>query len=185
VTFDVRTRQSRWHEKSFDAWRTILTKSPKQRTKISIIRGTTICVEARAHGEGQTSPWSEPECTATPVDDVTMHATGHWNRGDAPAYYAGTFSGAGRAGVELHLDDALFGILAVLMGKCPACGRFSVLIDGKRAAVIDTHASKDLGGVLVNVDVPGNGVGRHDVTIHVIDPGKRGVYIDALGVLRA
>jgi uncharacterized delta-60 repeat protein len=183
VTFDVRTRSARWHERKFEDWRIVATKTPKTRMDFSIATpGTTLCFSARAHGGGETSAWSPQQCTAAPVDDRTLSATGHWNRGPAPAYYRGTFSGAGRKGVELHLDEATFAHLAVLVGKCPTCGRFEILIDGERAADISTKAPRDIANVLVDVDLLTNDAGRHDVTIKVLDPGGRGVYIDALGV---
>ena len=81
----------------YDDWRIILTKTPKTTGKLSVTPGTTICVEARAHSGGATSPWSASECTATPVDDRTLDeqppsAWGDFHFSDC---YRGTYTGNG------------------------------------------------------------------------------------------
>jgi uncharacterized delta-60 repeat protein len=185
VKYDVRMQSARFFREAFGPWRTLLSKTRKRSTEVGLNVGETVCFQARAHSGGQTSKWSESECTSTPVDDKTLgDPAKDWYRygpSRAPNYYNHTGSGTLITGAELHLDRAWFAQLAILYTECKHCGKFKVLIDNDEVFVVDSANTKDIAKQFIYVrdrKTPS----LHDVTIRVIKPGSRGVYIDGIGV---
>jgi hypothetical protein len=184
-TFDVRTRTAHWSDRKFEAWKLILGKTKKTKKDLTLAPGNTICIQARANAGGFTTPWSEEECTATPVDDRTLDQIpssgwGEYHRDDC---YRNTYLGSGHGvGAEVALD-ATFRRLAVVIATGSGVGLFGtieVLVDGKAVKTISEHGGSIHCGVLEAVKVYPKAA-QHEVVIRHVKT-ESAVFIDGLGL---
>src|SRR5262249_13155501 len=91
---------------------------------------TTVCFSARAEdGALHTGPFSAERCTSVPIDDrgLTAHA---FTRVKANGYFFGTYSVATASHATLTSKHITALRLAVLVTKCPTCGRIQVTWNG-------------------------------------------------------
>jgi uncharacterized delta-60 repeat protein len=183
VKFDVRSREARWDETKFGSWHSVATKTTERSKMLKVTAGRTVCFTVRAHTGGFSTPWSEQNCTAIPVDDRTLDrqpnsAWGSYRRSDC---YRNTYVGnGGGTGAVLHLEAA-FKHLAVLVAKGPGFGKIEVRVNGDAVKRISLQGPSIKCGVLVEVKKYSNAP-RRDVDIVVVTQGNPGSFVDGLAV---
>jgi hypothetical protein len=96
--------------------------------------GWTYCFAARARDSGGTvTRWGASRCTAVPVDDSDLAASGTWTRS--------TSSTSSTLGDTLTLANVSAKHLSLLATKCPACGTVQLLWNGNVLQTINLKSS--------------------------------------------
>jgi hypothetical protein len=89
--------------------------------------GRTYCFRARARDVADNlSAWSPARCTAVPLDDRALTASGPWARKTGTGYYLGTRSLSWVPGAALVKTGTRARRLAVVVTRSPECGLIKV-----------------------------------------------------------
>lgn len=143
--------------------------------------GSTYCFRATATDwDGNTSASSAEDCTSIPVDNVSFRHRGGWLKKRGNGHYLDTFSQTRHFRAALTLRDVTAKHLAIIVTKCPTCGRIDVLFGGKllkRIQLRSSTAQKLRVIDLANFDSVQTGT----VKIRVVSRGKL-VRVEGLGV---
>ena len=119
--------------------------------------------------------------TVVPYDDraTAVRASSGWTTASSSDRYGGTSRVASANGRTLTFVSSM-SRFEVVGDKCPTCGRFRLVVDGRAGPIIDTRASTTARRrVLAAVALPR---GRHTVQLVVVGTTGRSVRVDALAV---
>jgi ribosomal protein L19E len=73
----------------------------------------------------------------------------------------------------------------IVAARCAACGKFTVWLDGRRVATVDTHASTTNLRQLVYSRSISATPGKHTLRLVVLGTaGRPRVYLDGIGTLK-
>jgi uncharacterized delta-60 repeat protein len=182
-SYEVQVKRARWSGGfgSYAVW-----KSAAAGTAATFVGrpGQTYCFRARTRdGADNLSTWSRPRCTAVPLDDRALTASGPWLRKTGTGYYLGTRSLSWVPGATLVKTDARARRLAVVVTKSPECGLIKVYWKGRLVREITLTASVTRRKQVVGVaffDTPRSG----KVAI-VAASSTRAACVEGLGVSAA
>ena len=137
VTYSVQKQQAALGSDfgAFTSW----TSTTNTTKSLAATGGTTYCFRVRAHdGAANLSPYSEPVCAATPVDDRALSIkSGAWKRSVATSAYRGTLTQATARGVSLQLKNVKALRLSLVASRCSTCGKVDVIWNGSKIKTID------------------------------------------------
>lgn len=141
---------------------------------------TTYCFSARAvDDDGATSAWSAERCTATPLDDRALTASGGFVRRTGTGNIEGTYSEATRTGAYLASPPLTGRTVSVVVHRCPTCGTAKVRFAGQVLGTVDLRAATTQRKHVVTYELPATATGS--VKVSVTSSG-RPVRIDAIAV---
>jgi Tol biopolymer transport system component len=143
--------------------------------------GTTYCFRVRAQDSAlNQSPYSEPICAATPVDDRGLSVkSGAWKRIASTSAYRGTLTQATSKGAALRLTNVKARTLSLVASRCSTCGKADVIWNGSKVRTIDlkgANASKVVFPIKTFSSVTAG-----DLVVRVATSGKK-VAIDGVAV---
>ena len=144
--------------------------------------GSTYCFSAMARDKsGNVSPWSADKCTAIPLDDAVMTASGTWTRSTAATgYYLNSFSASTASGATLQMSGLQAKRLGLLVTKSPTAGTIQILWNDVLLQQVSLTASTTIKRALITL-APFASVQTGTLKVKVVSSGKR-VEIDGLGV---
>jgi aryl-phospho-beta-D-glucosidase BglC (GH1 family) len=143
--------------------------------------GATYCFSALARtAAGAVTRSSVARCTAVPVDDAALVATGRWKRATTAGYFRGTYSRSSTAGDRLTLTGIQAKRLAVVATKCPGCGTIKLVWNGVVLQQVSLASTKTQRKQVV-AQVALAGLQSGDVSV-VVATGGSPVEIDGLGI---
>lgn len=141
-SYDVRARSARASRSSYGAWKTLYLHTGKRSKTFTARPGRTYCFAVRARDfAGNVGAWSASRCTAVPLDDAAMTASGSWASGGGRHDYLRTLRISGHKGDTLEAHVA-FRRLALLVQTCPGCGKVRVLLGSKSLGTFDLQAGR-------------------------------------------
>lgn len=114
-SFDVQIVRGGMRRKARPAWAGFRTATTDQVYVIPIDTGQVVCLRAREHLFGETSPWSHKSCVMRPLDDRLVRATGRVRRVDDSLFADGratVLSGNGRLYLPRVPERAWYGFLS-------------------------------------------------------------------------
>jgi hypothetical protein len=112
---------------------------------ISGIPGMTYCFSGRAWDTaGNVSSWGTERCSAVPLDDGALTASGSWTRTTGTGYYLGTVARSVTTGSALTSPTVAARRVLVLVTKCPTCGSIDVYWNGTLSLSASLAASSTL-----------------------------------------
>jgi glycoside hydrolase-like protein len=182
-SYDLRYRRSRYTG-GFGPW---TSPKPWQNTAASgktkgLLAGYNYCYQVRATSRaGQTTPWSASRCAARALDDRSLTASSGWRRWKAKAFYTRTVTSTTRKGVTLSVSRAVVQRVGVVATTCAACGRLSVIVDGRRVGAISLVSPTTVRRAVLMTPRFGLRSGR--VTVKSLTSGRR-VQVDGLVLTR-
>jgi GH25 family lysozyme M1 (1,4-beta-N-acetylmuramidase) len=181
--YDIRYRSASYNG-GFGAETPFRTGTSATSAVFSGSPGKSYCFSSRARDRaGNLSAWSAETCTALPVDDRTLTASGAWLRRTSGGYYRRTYSAAARAGAALLITGVQARRLALLATRCPTCGRVQVFWNGTLLKQLSLTAPALEKKELVPLGVF---LSLQEGTIRIrVSSSGRPVRIDGLGVGRA
>jgi hypothetical protein len=129
--FDVEYTTDEWAEDDAGNeverhWVSLLTGTNKSSATLEGREGAAYCWRVRARdADGIMSDWTGPyHCTAVPIDERSLKATGAWTPLEGPGYYKGTALKTTTRGATLLISqEGAFG-LVILATTCRGCGTF-------------------------------------------------------------
>jgi uncharacterized delta-60 repeat protein len=179
-SYEVQVKRAHWSGGfgSYALWKSAATSTG---ATFAGRPGRTYCFRARARdGADNLSAWSPTRCTAVPLNDRALTASGPWSRTTGTGYYLGTRSLSWVPGAALVKTDIRAKRLAVVVTRSPECGLIEVYWRGQLIREITLTASvtrkKQVVGV-ASFDTPRSG----KVTI-VAASSVRAACVEGLGV---
>lgn len=161
-------------------WQTAVATTSSQFTPSP---SNTYCFSVTATDNANNTSGSSPEtCTAAPVDDTTMGASGQWIRKTGAGFYQSTFSRASSQGSLLTLPGVQADTVTLSALKCRRCGSVLILWNGSQIGSVNLHSRRTKHRTF---DIVSFGVvqsGTLSVEVASID---RAVKIDSVGISRA
>jgi hypothetical protein len=165
---------------------------PTEQTESSFVgtQGNTLCFKVKARDNANPaneSEFGDRTCTAIPIDDTTMNPDGYWAIRDDPDTYLDDFSVSWKRGSFLWIDVLEARHFALVVTKCPQCGRIEVkryaggryvpLGKGTYSLRRDKGVKKSVLMDIAHFDKPKSGT----IVVEVVSR-KRRVPIEGLGV---
>ncbi|HMC37905.1 MAG TPA: hypothetical protein VKK30_08550, partial [Actinomycetota bacterium] len=145
--------------------------------------GTTMCFSAQSYDSNGTAyGFGGERCTAIPLDDRALAASGSWSRLSGNGYYRRTFSQSTSLGATLSLGGIRARHVFVLVEKCPSCGSIQIYWNGSLVKSYSLFSPTDQKLVYL-FGVKFRTVHKGTITIRVSSSGKV-VNIDGVGVSR-
>lgn len=149
--------------------------------------GSTYRFRVRARDNaGNVGPWVTSGPSILPFDDrsTALGVRGTWTAVGLTSAYLGTERYAGAKGASLTYTGAMSGFRVIAL-RGATCGRFTVLLDGKAVAGVDTYSATTKARQLVYSRSISSTPGRHTVSLVVQGTaGRPRVYLDGFGTLR-
>ena len=181
VTYDVQYQRAHW-DGTFGSWTPVATRTTSTAKTINGAAGYEYCVRVRAHDTaGNVSAWTT-RCTAIPLDDRALSAVTHnWTRTTASGTYHSTLTTTDTKGAKLQLAGAQVDDVAVVVTKCPTCGKVGIYLGGTLWDVVDTHATTTHNEIVL---VTGEFAPRATTIVLRAMTAGRHVLIDGLGIAR-
>jgi hypothetical protein len=94
--------------------------------------GYTYCFSVRSRDQaGNISPWSNPRCTAIPLDDRALAASSGWRRATGPEYWRKTYTTTTKRGATLTRTGAQLDQLGIVATKCLTCGSVAIYVNNQ------------------------------------------------------
>jgi hypothetical protein len=151
--------------------------------KIVARPGQQWCFSVRVRDDlKHTSPWTADRCVITPVDDRHLTTvTSGWQRTTATASYLGTLTRTTREGAALRLKGISSNGVALVVTKCPTCGKVAVYIGHHLLGIQNTHAAKTKHRAVL----PLLKFRQQHATITIRTTSRARVTIDGLAIRRA
>jgi uncharacterized delta-60 repeat protein len=150
--YDVRRRVATSDAASFGAYGDFTTNRAVPIKTFTSAPGRTVCFGVRARDRaGNLGAYGLDDCTAYPVNDTTLTRSGTWSVLLDARSYMGTASRTTTAGASLSTRVA-YRRLALVVTKCPSCGKVEVLLGSKSLGTYDLAATKVRRRAVVNVD---------------------------------
>lgn len=147
------------------------------------VRGTTYCYWARGKDAAfNVSDWAAPWCTAVPLDDKDLTATGSWSNVEGTGYFGQSARSTTDQGSKLTFAGVQTKRIAVRALACPNCGVVKVRFAGNEVARFNLARSEKSLRYFV---VPAfDQVRTGTVAVTAVSPDGKRVTIDAVGVRR-
>ncbi len=146
--------------------------------------GSTYCFSARATDQQpKTGPWGAETCTAIPLDDRSLKATGSWSRKSGAGTYLGTFTVSSRRGDVLVARNLRASDLALVVTECSGCGSVRVLWNGVSLGTFSLGATVTKRSVVI--PVASFGAARTGNLTVVVASANKPVKIEGLGISQA
>jgi hypothetical protein len=181
--FELRTERAKY-DGPFGSWSVGGQLAPSTtNAHPSLQAGYDYCFEVRATDKiGHQSAWTSPRCTARPIDDKSLTASGHWTRKTGSADYLGTISTTTHHDASLSLTSVHADRIALVATRCRGCGEVGVYTGGsKLIGKINLSNAKTVHQALLLL--PKFPLKTTTITVKVLSTGKT-VQIDGLGVSR-
>lgn len=125
LRYETRVRRAAWNG-VHGAWSDPAPTTNTQKT-VPLLNGAEVCIQVRAVDKaGNVSGWRPDQCTARFLDDPALTRKGGWSTYSSQALYGGTASSTGKHGATLGLSGAVASRVALLVTKCPRCGKVDV-----------------------------------------------------------
>ena len=138
--YDVQLRHARSGQSAFGAWKTFRRATTATKATLAGVLGTTFCARTRGRDRaGNIGRFGASRCTAFPVDDRALSATGTWIAGRSTGDYAHTFRASTQLGAQLS-RRVVYRHLALVVTTCPTCGRVRVTVGGT-TRTFDLHTA--------------------------------------------
>ncbi len=184
ASYDVSYRKAPYTTGTFGSETPWRTGTATTGARLSGVAGQTYCFRVTAEdGAGNVSAPSPERCAATPVDDRALTPSGGWTRHRGRGSFARTYSQTFRKGSTLTLSGVEADRLAVMIEKCPGCGRLQVLWNGTVEKTIGLGSPVVRKRKIVPVAALGS-VQAGSLTLRVVSSGKR-VIVDGVGIAEA
>ena len=143
-------------------------------------QGDTKCFAAQAVDRaGNQSGYPASACTAMPVDDAALAATGSWHRVNGAADWKRTYTATTQHDATLTLAGVHLDRVGIVAVTCPACGQVALLVGATQIGTIDLHSTAIRHQVVLALPTFSSRTGT--VTVKVVSRGKI-VRIDGLAV---
>ncbi|MEX0832961.1 MAG: hypothetical protein WD276_03670 [Actinomycetota bacterium] len=180
ASFDVRVREAPF-DGDFGPWTLWLDDTSSTGADFGGEPGNTYCFEVSATDNSlNTSGFSADTCTSIPLDDRALVSSGAWSRFNGSGHYLGTFSQSRSKGSVLSLADVHAKELAIVVARCPSCGKIKVFWRGMLLKRINLYSPVVRKNLTVGLGVfAGMQIGK--IRVRNITGGKP-VRIDGLGV---
>jgi uncharacterized delta-60 repeat protein len=182
-SYEVQVKRARWSGGfgSYAVWKSAATGTA---ATFAGRPGRTYCFRARARdGADNLSAWRRTRCTAVPLDDRALTASGPWLRKTGTGYYLKTRSLSWVPGAALVKTGVRARRLAVVVTRSPECGLIKVYWRDRLVREITLTApvtrKKQVVGV-ASFDVPRRG----KVTV-VAASSERAACVEGLGASSA
>jgi GH25 family lysozyme M1 (1,4-beta-N-acetylmuramidase) len=145
--------------------------------------GSTYCFQVAAYDRaGNSSGWSQTDCTTVPLDDSALAPRGGWTRSASSGSYRGTLSTTTANGATLTSSPLTARRLAVLVETCPTCGKITVAWQGSAVGTYNLAA-----GALhrrVVIMLPGFASAEQGrLVITAVSHGSRRVAVDGVAAI--
>jgi uncharacterized delta-60 repeat protein len=140
-SYEVQVKRARWSGGfgSYAVWKSAV---PGTGATFAGRPGRTYCFRARSQdGADHLSAWSRTRCTAVPLDDRALTASGPWVRKTGNGYYLGTRSLSWVPGAALVKTGVRARRLAVIVTRSPDCGQIKVYWRARLVKEVDLTAS--------------------------------------------
>lgn len=179
-SYKVRLRRAPAKTAGFGDFQTFKNDTNNTSATFTGVPGNTYCFSARAtDAVGNTGAFSSQKCTALPLNNTQLKATGSWSEHTGSGYYLNTYSETKRAGDKLSaaVKGKRFALVATL---CPKCGKVVVKLGTKTLKNLSLKAGSTKKAQVISV-------GSFDrlksgkLTIKVTSTGRL-VRIEGLGV---
>lgn len=146
ASFDVRSRSAAAGASAFGPWSMWRTGMTATGSSFTAVAGSSYCFAVRAYdAAGHRGGWSPTKCTAVPLDDRALTASGTWTRNTSPPgdarYYERTFSRSSSVGAQLTRSGIRALKVTLLVTRCTSCGKVQVLWNGRAVRTIDLATS--------------------------------------------
>jgi hypothetical protein len=183
MSYDVRFAVAPWSSKNLGsyvypaAWQGTTHRSE---TRVGA-PGKEYCFNVRARTIGGTaSAWSSPECTTIPLGSKALAPlTPGWTRHRAAGYYLDSYVETTTDNAELYLTNAEANQIALVVTKCPDCGRLTIYLNGRTLKTISTYSPTVRHGVIVTL--PAFSLRRTTIVLRAASKGMR-IIIEGLAV---
>jgi hypothetical protein len=142
ASFDVRYRKAAWNGQlgGFIA-PSSLQATTAHSTVVALAAGSLYCFSVRARdAAGNVSGFGAQRCTARPLDDRALEASGKWAKTKGKVYYSGTVSASKAKGATLTRKGALAGRMALVASTGKGFGKVGVLYNAKLVKTVNLSA---------------------------------------------
>jgi hypothetical protein len=183
LTYDVRFRSAPWNG-YFGPWAPLDgdTNTPNTNDTLFAATGRTYCFSVQPRDVSGSWGFGIGRCTAVPLDDRELDASGPWARNFGPGFFAKTFSQSSSLGATLSKGGIRARQVMVLVETCPTCGSIQLFWNGQLVRSYNLFSPAVHQLVYLKVVTFGS-VHVGALTIRVSSSGKP-VIIDGLGVSR-
>jgi hypothetical protein len=152
-------------------------------TLTGALSGYTYCFSVRSRDQaGNVSPWSNPRCTAIPLDDRALAASSGWRRATGPEYWLKTYTTTTKRAATLTRTGAQLDRLGIVATKCPTCGSVALYVNNQLIGNANLAATKTQRKAVVML--PPFSYRTGTIVIKVLSAGKT-VTIDGVVVNRS
>ena len=142
ASFDVQYTKAAWNGK-FGGATALKSATTATSTTFTGVPGFEYCFSVRARDKaGNLSGYSATKCTALPLDDRALVASGGWKKLTGKAFYLGTAMQAAANGKTLTRKGAIAGRAVLYVDKGKGFGTISVLYNGKVVKKISLASTK-------------------------------------------
>jgi hypothetical protein len=146
--------------------------------------GRTYCFSARAMDDSlNATDYGTERCTAVPANNTALKHRGSWTKKKGAGHFLGTFSLATSRGATLVLPGVEAKRVAIVVTKCPGCGRVAVYLGNKLLRRIRLGAASVKKKQLLDV-AAFDAVRAGKLRVVVTSSGKP-VKVEGIGVSRA
>lgn len=121
------------------SWKSATTASSASFTGLP---GRTYCFEVRARDvHNNLGAWSAQHCAAVPLDDRGLATSTGWARKTGSGYYLSTATVGSKQGATVTRTGVQTKRIALLVTKCPGCGKVTVSFGGHVLGTFSTAAT--------------------------------------------
>ena len=181
ATAELQRQSGRSHEIARSSW-AVVRDPASSPTTVAVAPGATHCFRARSHGEGLAlGEFGAQRCTTTPMDDRSLAGSPKWKATTSSRYFNGRASWTTKKGRSLSAGVRHSLAIAVVVSKCPSCGKVKVLWRGQAIKTLNLRGpARDRQLIIVRrFSQPTDGT----VKLLVATSGKK-VVVDGLGSRR-
>jgi hypothetical protein len=180
-SFDVRYRVAPWNG-GFGPFNVLRTDTTDVRALFFGRPGNTYCFSVQPRDADGGWGFSRERCTAVPLDDRSLAASGPWSRQNGRGFFLGTFSQSSTVGAVLFRGTIRARNIAVLVETCPTCGSIQIFWGSTLVRTYSLHSSSVRKMVFLRA-VAFRPVRAGTLSIRVSSFGKP-VIIDGLAISR-
>lgn len=183
ATYSVRYRRAKYSGAfgSFTLWK---DGTRATSTTFTGAAGYAYCFSAAARDHvGNLSAWGTERCTAFPVNDRSLSASG-WTRASGSGYYLSTYSQRTTKGATMKLTGVRFKRLILVATTCSGCGSVQVKQGSTVLKAISLSASSTHKEQLLTVLTRSSLSPSSTISIVISSSGKP-VKIEGLGISAA
>ena len=181
ASYDVRYTKASWNGKlgRQTTWEAAATRTA---ATFKGGLGSEYCFSARSRdGAGNVSGWTARRCTALPLDDRSLAASGGWTKLSSKSFYAGTALRSSAKGATLTRTGAVPGRAGLVVARGKGYGSIAVLYNGKTVKTISLSARSTQREVVITL--PRVTKAKTTITVRVTST-KKPVVLDGLLLAR-